>query len=209
MMTFNVVRRADKPFPHTECVDVFQSDIYRALLAAWPDERLFQPLGGVYKKLALSERCNPNEYRDVVASHPWDAVRQYFKTQFIPAAASAAGFSLGGGRWSARFEFSSLPTNGGMIFPHRDIPSKVLTVIVPITHVAVPGWGTDILEPFRPVGDDYQTPRDAFRAVSSFEYAPNTCGIFLKTENSWHSIGPLAGGPMPWRRTLTINVERL
>jgi hypothetical protein len=210
MMTFNVRHRAVSPFPHFECVEVFEPYLYEMLLGVWPQEVAYQRLTGAYDKYSLSERCAPGNYKAIVSEPgPWRSFWKYIKQgSFIRDVVAATGFELDNGAWSARFEFSSLPSEGGAIAPHRDIASKVITVIVPMTTEAVPGWGTDILEPLEAVGDDYQTPRHGFRSAHSFTYAPNTCGIFLKTENSWHAIGPLKGPAGRWRRTLTINVER-
>jgi hypothetical protein len=209
MMYFNVRRKSLLPFPHLECVEVFNPETYAGLIAGWPPEGLFLTMKGPYKKLALSERCHPERYAAFLSlSKPWAELHRYVKSPaFIDAVFAVLG-PFAPSFYASRFEFSSLPSDGGAIAPHRDIPSKILTIVVPMTLEAVPGWGTDILEPLGPVGKDYETPRDAFRTVSSFDYAPNTCGIFVKTADSWHAIGPLKGPAGCFRRTLTINIER-
>jgi hypothetical protein len=221
------------PFPHGQFGRVFGPFDYADLVYHWPSESLFKTLTGAYRKLALSERCNPKEYGAFLIGAPhWRAFYKYVKspafvTQIFELLKKEARIAFPATTYSARFEFSSLPSEGGAIAPHRDIPSKILTIVAPMTLEAVPGWGTDILEPRLvcrrrdehieqsecrkepvQVGKDYETPLDAFSTVTSFAYAPNTCGIFVKTENSWHAIGPLKGPAGAWRRTLTVNIER-
>lgn len=201
------------PFPHGQGTGVFDARTYAALLDAWPSEEFYKTLAGPYRKSSLSERCNPDGYAAYIArSWPWRMFHGYLKSETFKdqvfAVLKGHGIKFPAGTYTSRFEFSSLPSDGGCIAPHRDIPSKVLTIVVPMTWDSVPGWGTDILEPLGPIGKDYETPRDAFRAVTSFDYAVNRFGLFVKTDDSWHAIGPLKGNPVGWRRTLTVNVER-
>jgi hypothetical protein len=235
MMRLDLVQFSSMPFPHGQAVKVFDPKVYADLIDNWPSESVFKTLTGAYRKLSLSERCNPTTYSaNVTLNRYWREFHAYVKgPSFVDSvlwALDQHGVMFPGGddtsRFTSRFEFSSLPSDGGAIAPHRDIPSKILTIVVPMTLEAVPGWGTDILEPlteycplhYAGIGrtctscqwkwKDYETPRDAFRTVASFDYAPNTCGIFVKTADSWHAIGPLKGPAGGWRRSLTINVER-
>lgn len=212
MMCLRPASFASTPFPHGQAVEVFTPTVYGDLVENWPPESAFQTLTGAYTKLSLSERCRPKTYAATVTTNPfWREFHAYVKSAaFIDEVFWELGWKgveFPHGAYSARFEFSSLPAEGGRIEPHRDIPSKVLTIVVPMTREAVPGWGTDILAPLAAVGNDYQTPREAFRTVTSFDYAPNTCGIFVKTADSWHAIGPLKGPAGQFRRSLTLNVE--
>lgn len=237
MMRLELAPFSATPFPHGQGAKVFDDTTYAALLAAWPNEATFKTLAGPYRKSSLSERCNPDAYAAfIAASWPWRMFHGYIKSETFRATVFTVlrrhGVTVSHYQYTSRFEFSSLPSDGGAIAPHRDIPSKVLTIVVPMTLEHVPGWGTDILEPLpsfdlrdvepwledhhitaakapppRP-WKDYETPRYFFRTVTSFDYAPNTCGIFVKTDDSWHAIGPLKGPAGQFRRTLTINIER-
>ena len=101
-----------------------------------------------------------------------------------------------------------------MLWPHTDIPSKVVTLILPMM---APGtwddaWGgsTDVLVPKPGItAKDYSTPLEDFDIVARYPCLPNQAVLFLKWANSWHSVGPLQGPPGRWRRTLTINIERV
>jgi len=211
MMHVDLATFSSSPFPHGQGGGVFGLGTYAEMLATWPSESSFQELKGAYRKFSLSERCNREQYAEFVTKHPvWRPFHDYIKTatfrDMVFGVFRQQGVTFPRGTYYARFEFSSLPADGGRIAPHRDIPSKVLTIVVPMTAAEVPGWGTDILEPLVPVGKDYESPRDAFRTVASFDYAPNSFGLFAKTENSWHAIGPLKGAA-GYRRTLTLNIE--
>lgn len=214
MMRLDLKQFALAPFPHGQGGGVFDRVLYAAMLAGWPPEKLFMEMKGPYRKLALSERCNREQYAAFVSPHPvWRRYHDYLKTETFRETVFGVfrqhGVLFPAGNYYARFEFSSLPADGGRIEPHRDIPSKVLTIVVPMTEETVPEWGTDILRPLptHAVLRDYEVRRDAFETAASFDFVPNSFGLFAKTETSWHAIGPLKGPAGTWRRSLTINIE--
>lgn len=116
----------------------------------------------------------------------------------------------------ARFEFATLPSDGGCIRPHTDAPTKIITLVVSIVQPGEwnPAWkgGTDILRP-KDVRRNYNffnsyLDFDECETLRTIEDVPNQCIMFLKTFNSLHSVPPIqnTGGPVS-RRTLTINIE--
>ena len=118
---------------------------------------------------------------------------------------------------SARFEFSMLPADGGFIKPHTDSPQKIITLVITILP---PGeWspsfggGTEVLRP-KDIRNNYNYKNkylefDDVQTVSTFEFVPNNCVIFIKTFNSLHGVRPMkASDPKLMRKTLTINIER-
>ena len=208
------------PFPVGVATQVFEPNVYEALVKTYPGEGIFRQLTGAYNKWSLSERNNPDAYINFVkGSPPWTEVYRHIKSlKFsVPLleALKQAGLSIPPGPYTARFEFSSLPADGGGIEAHTDIPSKVLTLIIPI--VSPGDWnerwggGTDMLRPLDPWRRyvDYGEPRKNFETVQTYAYAPNQAVIFIKTFNSWHAVGPILGPPERWRRTLTVNMEHM
>jgi hypothetical protein len=194
---------------------------YEALVAAFPPEDTFAELTGAYKKLSLSERYNADIYKTTIKTSPyWSAFHAYIKSKaFVEQVFGTLMRNqltiYGGydGQYKSRFEFSALPADGGMIFPHRDISSKVVTLVVPV--VREPEWkqkwggGTDFLRPLtNAVCEDYKTPKSDFASFLTLPFFPQQAAIFIKTDNSWHSVGPIAGPAGRFRRTLTINIER-
>jgi len=118
---------------------------------------------------------------------------------------------------SSRFEFSWLPANGGELKPHTDLPSKLVTLVLSMRPRDDQHWqaewggGTDVLrlkDASNQPPDDYKAPLDLFDLVETFPYVANQCVIFVKTNNSWHSVGPLTGPADHYRTTVTINLER-
>ena len=118
---------------------------------------------------------------------------------------------------STRFEFSMLPAKGGNIKPHTDAPSKIITLVIPIVkenewNVSF-GGATEIMKP-KDITQNYnylnkQREFDDVETVTSFDYAPNQCLIFIKTFNSLHAVRPMQGGDSNlMRSTLTINIEK-
>ena len=44
--------------------------------------------------------------------------------------------------------------------------------------------------------------------LKTFDFEPNQCLVFIKTNNSWHAVWPMTGDdPSILRNTLTINIE--
>ena len=119
---------------------------------------------------------------------------------------------------NARFEFSMLPANGGFIRPHTDSPHKIITLVVAMLNEGEwnPefGGGTEVLRP-RDITKNYNFKNeylefDEVETLSTFDYLPNHCVIFIKTFNSLHAVRPMkapAGGLM--RKTLTVNIEKV
>jgi hypothetical protein len=210
-----------KPYVIGCATEVFEPEVYQAMVNAFPSEKIFATMGQGYNKKALSERCNPEAYQQAIKKSKiwvefWSCIKskefivEMFKVMALHNIIFAAG------DYSARFEFSSLPCHGGGIDPHRDIPSKVLTLIVPILADVTswnPAWGggTDVLEPIDLTENlkDYEAPLHKFNKIATFEYQSNRATVFIRSENSWHSVGPIRGPEGgPSRRTLTINIEK-
>jgi hypothetical protein len=119
-------------------------------------------------------------------------------------------------RLSARFEFSMLPADGGSVFPHTDLPSKIVTIIVSMVGEGewdpAVGGGTDVNRPFEPRQIfNRLNARGRFEdmeILDTFPFLPNQAVMFVKTFNSWHSVRPMTGaGSKAMRKTLTINIE--
>lgn len=116
---------------------------------------------------------------------------------------------------SARFEFSMMSAQGGHILPHTDSPQKVVTLVVSMVK---PGdwnqeWGggTDVMRPLDP-SDNFNFHNrylgfEQVETISSMNYEPNQCVIFIKTFNSLHAVRPMKGPKAVMRRTLTVNIE--
>jgi hypothetical protein len=120
-------------------------------------------------------------------------------------------------RLSARFEFSMLPADGGFIRPHTDSPQKIITLVIGILRQGEwnPsfGGGTEVLRPKDPTNNfNFKNSYLEFEDVetlTTFEYSPNNCVIFIKTFNSLHAVRPMtAPDHNLMRKTLTINIEK-
>jgi hypothetical protein len=55
---------------------------------------------------------------------------------------------------------------------------------------------------------DYSRPVQDFDKAATYPYRPNQCVLFLKSANSWHSVGPFTGSDQTLRKTVTVNIER-
>jgi hypothetical protein len=211
---------ADSPYFVAGAAEVLPE--FKTLAETFPPERLFKMLGGGYKKLSLSERNNSDGYHAFLAGSPaWRELHAHIKRGLVDDAlirlvdlGALTIAAVMGRPFSARFEFSSLPADGGFLLPHTDIPSKLITIVIGMDRPGdwTPAWGggTDILRPrdLNASLRDYAAPLSAFDIVHTFAHEPNAAVVFVKTENSWHSVGPIPGPAGRFRRTLTINIER-
>ena len=203
--------------------------------------------GKAGNKYALTEKLNPRRYYQFIKSNPqWREFHQWItRGSFISEALLAlkqADVDLGyvcqnraqrikdrlknlrkGHLCShqpplkARFEFSALPANGGMVVPHTDARRKLVTFVISmvrdgewdISH----GGGLDINRPRDPRISYNQVNRHAdfedMEVLDTYEFMPNQGVVFIKTFNSWHSVRPMTGvNSTALRKTLTINIER-
>jgi len=119
-------------------------------------------------------------------------------------------------RLKARFEFSAMPVTGGNILPHTDHPKKLVTMVIPLLREGewnkAWGGGTSVVWPkdkaklFNRM-NAYLDFADT-ECLKTFEFEPNQCLVFIKTNNSWHAVWPMTGDdPAVLRNTLTINIE--
>lgn len=235
MLSFNNLTMRKDPFPIGLAPQVFDVHLYEALIADFPPDSIFQAMGDGTdaNKLSLSERNRPRYYAEFLKTHTlWRLFYTYVKTAFVPqilAVMKAHECSLPDHPYTARFEFSLIPANGGFIRPHTDTSKKVVSLVIPMVRPGewdtAWGGGTDILEPRHhnecsvfpclqvahstgmPLVD-YEVDLLEFDVVSTFAFDPNQAAVMLKTKNSWHSVGPLHGPTGSKRRSLTVMVER-
>ena len=208
-----------KPYPIGLAKPILDEESYQGLVEGFPPLDLLPHWGGAgYHKFALNERMDG--FHDYLATQPlWWAFHNSIKklefSEFILGMLKARGIVVAPSpKWTSRFEFAAMPADGGKIAPHTDISSKAVTLIFSMLKPGEwkPKWGggTDVLIPLDPDQPlaSYKVPLDQFKKVSSYAYTPNQCVIFIKTGNSWHSVGPMTGPAGPMRRTITLNIER-
>ena len=198
--------------------------VYRRLYETWPAASLFAPMAAGAEgpeKWSLSERNHPDQYHAFIQGTPaWKTAWLGFKqAPFIKDTFTAlltAGWPLEIDRsptvkYKTRFEFAHMPAKGGLLKPHRDLASKVVTIILGFPE---PGWddtwggSTDILVPTVEGLSDYQCDRSQFSLVRAIPHRANQAVVFLKSDTSWHTVGPMTGPAGPMRRTITINIEK-
>ena len=208
------------PYPIGLAKPVFDEASYTSLVEHFPPVSLLPHWGGGgYHKYALNEKM-PLFHKYLEAHPVWGAfhasVKQSGFPTFIFLMLKAHGIDIPPARsWSTRFEFAAMPADGGMIAPHTDISSKVCTLVFsmlrPNEWNPDFGGGLDVLQPLNgQVLESYKAPLSAFEKVHTYDYIPNQCVIFIKTDNSWHSVGPMTGrGSSLMRRTITLNIERV
>jgi hypothetical protein len=221
MITFNNVKFKKHPYPIGISKPVWEKDLYNQLVEQFPPADLGLLMGAWYGKFTMSERFNTENYYNFLNKNPlWMKFYKYVKSreffESIRKVLKKNKILLPVGQYSTRFEFSWIPAKDGFILPHTDIASKVVTLILPMVKPDewMPEWGggTDVLKPKYDDKKytDYKNPLEDFDIVRTYPYEPNQCVIFIKSENSWHSVGPFKGiNNKIFRKTLTVNVEKV
>lgn len=211
--------------------NVLDPALYQRMVETFPPIDLFKAFGGENRKWSLSTVNNPNEYAAFLGRHDlWREFHRYIKNDFIAQITGVLAQHhvewAKSGKLKARWEFSLLPADGGCLRPHTDIASKLLTVVVSMRGGEAwdPAWGggTDVLKPIRieasdvqgerfiePLLEDYKADWSLFNVVHTYPYVANQAVVFVKSDRSWHAVGPMQGPVGHLRKTLTINVERV
>ena len=232
-----------EPFPYGIASPLFDEDLYRELVASFPSREYFG-LNRINVKYVLSERVNRRRYRAFLRSTPvWREFYRWIKSdEFIggvlhqlalrhvdlgyrqrPGLARLGRrimFGLRGRRdyrtsLGSRFEFSMLPADGGLVIPHTDSPSKVVTMVLPM--VAEGEWernlggNTDINVPtvdrLRYNAKNGKGDFDEMAIAESLDFEPNRALVFVRTYNSWHSVRPMTARESgAFRRTVTVTL---
>lgn len=222
MLNFDRLSFRRDPYVIGAAADVLEPALYRALADSFPPLEMFKAFGGGNRKWSLSTVNNPDQYAGFLKGDDlWRAFARYIKDPLFIEQMRMVLKTHGlqplevEVPLKARFEFSMLPADGGCLRPHTDLPSKLVTLVVSMLPKMddwdrVWGGGTDVLKPKpgSPPLDDYRADLDAFDVVETYAYVPNQCVVFVKTADSWHSVGPLGGPEGALRKTLTINIER-
>ncbi len=223
-LSFGALQFRREPYVIGATQNVLADAHYQELAASFPmDLALYKAFTGGDKKYSLSERNNPEGYHEFVQSHtPWKALYDYLKAPAFAEkmlrvlAAHKVAVSATAEQLRTRFEFSLLPADGGLLRPHTDLPSKVITLVIAMPTPNQPwdaawGGGTDVLAQMDPAQHyaDYGAPEGALVKAHTYDYRANQCVVFVKSDKSWHSVGPLTGPEGQWRRSLTVNLERV
>lgn len=195
--------------------EALKPEVHEGLCRKWPSEATvkWSKMGEGYNKLSLSERNNPEVYYNHInSSNTWKRLHKHLKSpEFIEGTFEALRRKkvkiVGGyaGNFTSRWELSSMPADGGFILPHRDIASKVVTIVVPCGGFQ---WGMDVLKPRQRDMRDYEPDWTKFDFIERLLAPPTGAVVFVKNDISWHSVGPMTGPAGEWRRSLTINIER-
>lgn len=234
------------PYPFGVMAPVFAPEMFEALIDSFPPIEIFQFRAKQGNKYTLSEATEPYEtfikssppWRRLHAYIKSDdfifSVLDLLRDRNIDLGLrredqsrgrrlTRALKSVASGRIPnvppplySRFEFSALPAAGGVLVPHTDAASKLVTLVFSMVR---PGewreeWGggTDILKP----KDDTTSFNHVNRQVDyaetetlgTVDYKPNQAMIFVKTYNSLHGVRNMTGPEGVIRRTLTVNIQR-
>lgn len=224
MLNFDNLKLRYEPYPIGLAKTVFPPNMYDLLVEEFPPKELFKSTGyGLAVKLSLSEKHNATSYIDFIQKHRlWAEIYSYVKSvkfvDDIVTALKANNIDIGlKGKVSTRFEFSAISANGGLLAPHTDMPSKIITVILSMCKegewAREWGGGTDVVRPIDQTQNFNWVNRylkfEEVEKLDSYAYAPNQAVVFVKTFNSWHSVGPLTGPEGHLRKTLTLNIEKI
>ncbi|NIA71508.1 hypothetical protein HBA54_23230 [Pelagibius litoralis] len=246
MLNFDDIKFDYDPYPIGRARGALAPDLYEELVDTFPDDDAFVSMDFNGVKHSLSQHNNEPGYREHLRKNAaWGRFYNYIKSESFIADTmtmlAAHHINLGLANISTRerarkrlkalvkgkpqphlprlrskFEFSSMPVTGGSIRPHTDIPSKVVTMVIPILRKNEwnddYGGGTSVVWPKDRTRSYNRTNAymdfDEVDCVRTYPFEPNQCLVFVKTYNSWHAVWPMTGNDSSiLRRTLTINIE--
>lgn len=210
MLTINPVHLAGglvTPFRVRYYDRVMDPELWRRLAATFPTESDMHSLNAVGRKNSLCDRDAAFEI--YMSRHPeWANFHHRLWDDFTRLCMTLFGLPPGGKR-SVRFEFSSLPGDGGEVLPHPDTAKKLATAVMYFDENWRPEWG-GAFEALRhrtePDADwtDRRPRWGEVETVLSVPVAPCRIVFMLRAHNSLHGVRPLKA-PRP-RRTITVNL---
>lgn len=238
------VRFTHRPYPVAEIRNVFRAESFAAMRRDWPDMMEARESTKSAYKRSISMRTNKAQFQSVTRNVPvWRELSKHIETpEFIRSVmdmldenevdigvSDARPIKYGSpfnrfrrplarllkrNYLAARMEFSAMPSDGGHITPHTDMPSKIMTIVINIDGQE-DGFigGTSIIEPkdekkIHNPSNDY-LGFDEVKELRRVDFQRN-CGLFfIRTDNSWHCVFPISGPEGGFRRSININIERI
>ena len=199
------------PYPHILVHDVFPEDYYRAL-------RQHLPPAGAYKSLKAMGRVGSGypDTRVVLPLTPEDvaALAEPYRSFWNETAKWLLGGSFGhvvlqkfspllaqrfGDASAMQYRHEALVIQDRtdyVLGPHTDSPSKVLSFLFYLPpDDSMPHLGTSM---YLPKSASFACPGgphhgfDAFNRLLTMPYVPNTLFAFMKTDNAFHGVEPIA-----------------
>lgn len=199
--------RIDIPFRVRYFDDAMEEGLWRRLAATFPSEADMHSLNAVGYKNSLCDR--DDEFGPYVDRYPeWKAFHVWLREKFAHICMDVLLFKASSKR-TVRFEFSSLPGDGGEVTPHPDTSKKLATAVMYFEPEWDQSWG-GAFEALRhktePDADytDRRPPWDEVETVLSVPIAPRRIGFMLRSRNSLHGVRAIHA-PHP-RRTITVNL---
>jgi hypothetical protein len=200
----------DHPFQMGTGKDVFENNFYEELVNTFPPVVLAQRLGDEKNGLKYSIAPEPGSegkqfYAFLKIAPAWKKFHDY-----IMAGDWLRYFQLPQALYFIRFEFSFLPWENGILFPHKDASPKVFALVLPMTLEDQPEWGgcTEMLDPKdNPVGSSSIAiePFDKFTPALMAPFRPNSANFLVRSDNSWHGVR--CHGPRDqYRKSITLNL---
>ncbi|HVQ40458.1 MAG TPA: hypothetical protein VMS31_23150 [Pyrinomonadaceae bacterium] len=213
-----------EPFTVFYIRNLLQPSFYRELAETFPALSDFRYRENLGNKFLLTEAEGKAYYDFVSANATWQKFHAEikslsFREQLLTFLRSHLSEPIqdgeSAGRFTSRFEFSALPTNGGSQRPHTDSPRKIVTLVLSLMKEGE--WSTDWGG-----GTSICTPKDSklhsnysnqyldfedVKVIDTFPFVANACVMFVKTAVSWHCVTPITlPDNSPIRKTVAISL---
>jgi hypothetical protein len=199
----------NRPFCVKYFDDVVAEPDWGRLILTFPPQESLTSLYAVGTKHRLCDR--DEGFAPYIKENPWwgeffESIRQSFAqvcTESLHMTLSAAKKS------AVRFEFSSLPGDGGGVYPHPDTAKKVATAVLYCEPDWDPAWGGGF-EALRHKTDpdadwtDLRPDWSEVETVLNVPVVPKRIVFMRRSNNSLHGVRPI-NAPRP-RRSVTINL---
>ena len=207
LVTGNLVGGIDDPFRVRYYDQAMDCGLWERLADTFPTESEMASFNSVGLKNRLCDR--DAGFAACIADRPeWGSFVAWLRKNFLRVASTSLSLpSIG--KSTVRFEFSSLPGQGGEVMPHPDTEKKVATAVIFFDRDWDGSWG-GAFEALRhrsmPDADwtDRQCGWDEVDTVLAVNVGPNRVALMKRQHNSLHGVRPLTAPRS--RRTVTVNL---
>ena len=170
------------PFPHIFVSDVFDRNMYAAMLASLPGDSEYKSLED-----ARGSKGYPERFCWTPTSGLWKDLANFMLCGALKDALCEK-FGVSGNRDEV-LVIRDKP--GYQIGPHTDTPAKVLSALFYLTSKEIPEAGTSLYAPketgFTCPGRAHY-PFAKFNRVMTMPFVPNSLFAFAKTDRSFHGV---------------------
>lgn len=221
MLNFEHIQFLSDPYPIGFAAPVMDDAVYHEMANSFPSLDRCKVVNSSLRKstYVLADHPDPKPFFDYVAEYPiWTQWDKYIRgPQFLSQVRQVikqlgVKVPLLQKKCYPRWTFTVLG-HGACLPPHTDAACKIVTLALSMRHHSErwePSWkgSTDVLKSKDPTQvHPYPGRFEDFDVVHRYPYGFNQCVMFIKSDTSWHSVGPWEAPHGQLRKAVIVNIE--